>query len=173
MKKIIILLSIIVLSSCSNKLSNSKAENLISEHLELPKKETWKIEYNLSWVGWKRYYEIYKPLVKKGLLYSNYRGRGLNGYLHTEPTKKAKKYIVKNNKKEFEVELCTQKFGKIISIHEIPQMNAAEVKYTIIRTNFTPFGKLYRTYWNNKPLEKSITKSIMFKKLNDGWAIDN
>ncbi len=171
MKKIIIFLSIILLSSCSDKLSNSEAEDLISEHFNLPKKEIWVFEHNISHVGWKAYYDRYQPLVRKNLLITRKKGRGLWSSLYTSPTKKGKKYVVNDTGKKFEVELCTLKFGKVLSIHEEPQTNTAKVKFTLVRTNFTPFGELYRTHYDDKPLEKTITKSVLFKKFNDGWGV--
>ena len=170
MKKIIFFLSVILLSSCSDKLSNSEAEDLISEYFNLPVKETWVFDHKISHIGWESYYNRFQPLVRKNLLITRKKDRGWGG-LYTAPTKTGKKYVVNDTGKKFEVELCTLKFGKVLRIHEEPQTNSAKVKFTLVRTNFTPFGELYRTHYDNKPLEKTITKSVVFKKFNDGWGV--
>ncbi len=168
MKKIIIILGIsILMVSCSDNLSNSTAKKQIIKRHQLPNIETKIIEYKDMHVAWRVTYDGLKPFISKGLLHSEYRGRGLYGHLYTEPTSKGKKYVINDNGNSFEAKLATLEFGEILGIVEYSEYSTAEVKYSLVRKEITPFGRA-----SNIQEGSTIIKKATFIKYNDGWRIE-
>lgn len=59
-------------------------------------------------------------------------------------------------------------FGEIKGIVENPGTNFAQVEFTLLRTNVTPFGEILMGY-NSQ--DQEIIKSQTFIKYDDGWRI--
>ena len=49
----------------------------------------------------------------------------------------------------------------------MPEMNIAEVEYTLVRKSITPFGKC-----NKLEKDSVIDRKATFQKYNDGWRLE-
>lgn len=178
MKKIIILLIIsIIISSCSDNLSNSKAENIIKECLEKePYRKTVKFQYGerLIYNKNKEEFEKLQQLEKDGYLkidslgskkvryygrYSNYKIELLESskeYI-IEQTESNKKLYVKLLAFDYEVD-------EVKEVHEIPSLNAAEVRTNFKKVKITPFAIL-----SNENTSDFKIRKLSFKKTSNGW----
>lgn len=66
-----------------------------------------------------------------------------------------------------QVVVSTIEFGEITGIVERKEFNIAEVQYTLVRKNVTPFGKLVF-----KLNEKIMPRNVTFTRYDDGWRIN-
>ena len=178
---IIIAILVIAFSSCSDNLSRSKAEKLIKAKYQLPKDEItdfiiWDETFScLSSTKWQLL-----DLQNKGLLtYSEIiNSYGVAGGCKGDLTAKGKEYAVSdiyndvdNNgvhfaDKKINVKVAKLEFGEITGIQEMKQFNTAEVSYTLVRKDITPFGEVF------KCVEGKENKTATFKKYDDGWRIE-
>ena len=175
MKKLIAVtaFSLLVLS-CSDKLSESKVEQLVNDCLS--KEPSYGINtINTGKVTLLTKDEIlfFKKLQSKGLLTIEAKPskeRYGFGYNLVKLTNKAKPFVLdsvaKSNTTNYTFRLYTKKLDKIGSIQEIPAMNMAEVNITYIKDDKTPF---YEEMERDKT--DFITKKIRLKKTeNNGWV---
>lgn len=174
--KRILLLSILSLFfiSCSDKLTESKVEDLVNECL------TKNPIYGQSILrsGKTSYLSEddvikYKELEKNGFLKIEEKvvksGWYTDKYQLITLSNKSKPFIIETKEygeaKANTVKLFTYKLDKVGSIQEIPSMNVAEVSVTYKKDAKTPFYDLFET-------DKTdfITKKIVIKKTeNKGW----
>lgn len=167
MKKLL-LLSIIALFSCSDNLTNSKAEEIINECLENNSgKETVNL---LTYNNFKYVYQYKKELMDSlealGLIATNTSDRWNQSLMLTE---KGKKHAVKlgdsvglsNN----EILAYEYKLKEVKSIHEIPSMNTAQVTVVLEKYNVTPFDMI-----SDEKVGETFEKKVSLKKTNDGWV---
>ncbi len=175
MKKVINLFVILLIfQSCSDKLTESKVEDLINEcSMKNPIYgqsilKSGKVSY-LSDDDIKKYQE----LEKKGFLKIEEKieksGWFTKKYNQVTLTEKSQQFIIETisygDTKSNKVKLFTYKLDKVGSIQEIPSMNIAEVSVTYKKDAKTPFYDLFET-------DKTdfITKKIGIKKTeNQGW----
>lgn len=174
--KRILLLSIVSLFilSCSDKLSESKVEDLVNECLAKNPAygqsilKSGKIPY-LS----EEDIKIYQNLEKKGFLKLESKvvksGWFTNEYHQVTLTEKSQPFVIETNTygevKANNIKLFTYKLDKVGAIKETPSMNIAEVRVTYKKDEKTPFYDLFET-------DKTdfITKRIMLSKTeNQGW----
>ena len=66
------------------------------------------------------------------------------------------------------VKAAKMEFGEILGILAKKELNLAQVDYTLIRKDITPFGRIVF-----KLDEKTINNSVTFAKYDDGWRIAN
>jgi hypothetical protein len=174
--KRILLLSVISLFSisCSDKLSESKVEDLVNECLT--KKpiygqrilESGKVSY-LSEENIKKYQE----LEKKGFLKIEEKvvnsGWFTNKYHQVTLTDKTQPFIIETDSygetKSNIVKLFTYKLEKVGTIQEIPSLNIAEVSVTYKKDAITPFYDLFET----DKTDFIIKKIAINKTENKGW----
>lgn len=176
MKIIAILLTVGLLTlSCSNKLTESKVEKIVSECLEQNPiyGEANIVSGQISLYAFE-YLERYKKLEKNGFLKIEEKSPS-NGwytkYYEITLSEKIKPYIIDSEEGisgKFllnKVKLYTLKVDKIGSIQEIPSMNRAEVSVTYDKGDKTP---LYEYFQTDKT--EYTTKKINLKKTeNQGW----
>lgn len=165
------------LFSCSNDLSRDKAKDLIVQKYNLPQTETVKLgksylkKYqNLNGIynetGYSGAKEKLDALLSQGLItigesQSGTIGYGLMFYATVMLTDEGKKYLIKEDEKDYEMKSNEIAFGEITGI----QVNekSAEVDYTLQRVNFTPFG--------NSSSKDIMTERQFFALYDDGWRI--
>ena len=190
MKKLpFLLVSIILLSSCSNNLSRQKAAELISRQQKLPVTQTIVLGsyFKRAWSdpasgafgisaaclvsgGDKNYSDVAQSLAElqsKGLISIGER-KDHNGecnylYATTKLTDEGKKYLVKESGGVHELKAYDLAFGEVTGIQINEQLKTAEADYTIRVTNITPFGSNIST----APINRKAT----FALFDDGWRI--
>lgn len=165
------LLCSVFLNSCSNELSRGKAKDLIVEKYKLPE-DIVQTFYIVDGTLAKRFdYSMYEALKNEGLLDFSY-DRG-SATIYGQLTEKGKQYAVSgvfNTDNMYiqgvNVKVAKLSFGEITGIVERKEFNIAEVSYTLVRSNITPFGRIAFGY-NESPISKTVT----FTKYDDGWRI--
>ncbi len=163
--------------SCSDNLSNSKAEDIIIECLEKePYRKTVKFQYGerLIFNKNKEEFEKLKKLEKDGLLkidslgIKKVRYYGKYPNYNIELLEKAKEYIIEqtesNEKLYVELLAFDYKVDEVKEVHEIPSLNAAEVRTNFKKVNITPFSIL-----SNENTSDFKIRKLSFKKTSNGW----
>lgn len=175
---------LITLFSCSDKLTNNKAEKMIKEHSSFPQISDVNIEYGLIAYDKDSLPRFYYILQEKGMFKIEYLGTGglfvINHRFRVTPTPEAKKFITEEDKDPIKqgstgesmynssFKTCEVAFNKIESIQEIPAFNAAEITYTVKRENFTPFWNYYLD--KSKKMPDTIQqRKFGVVKTNNGW----
>ena len=172
------------LTSCKDHLTESKAEEIIKEHQKFPQTDVVTIQYGLIAFKWDSLPDYYYILQKKGMFNVKYLGTGgfliINHRFRVTPTKAAEKLMTKKDDHprkqgysgefmyESSFKTCEVQFDKIESIHEIPELNGADVKYIVKRGNFTPFWSYYLDETKQMP-DSVSTHTFGFIKTNKGW----
>lgn len=182
---LITFVTILFNTSCNNKLSRKNAEEQIIEKLGLPFKEKKTIEIadgtiysHLTENKLKKYENAGLLKIKQENVGMSIRLRGgrnrpngIRGYLTPEGKKYAAsepRKIVYSNTEEIDVYVATLHFDEITGIITNTENNTAQVEYTLIRKDITPFG---RTGYN-LVAGKKINQSANFTKYDDGWRIE-
>lgn len=174
-----------VLAGCSDKLSESKADEIIKEKLHFPDTNFVSIEYGLIAFRYDSLPDFYYRLRDKGMFTVEHLGAG--GFLtksfrfRVTLTEEGKKFLIDEDSPPtkqgdtgefmYDGRFMTSEvqFDKISSIHEIPSLNAADVSYTVKVTNQTPFWSYYSD--ESKPAPKLIgERKFGVIKTNDGWV---
>lgn len=178
----------IFLLSCSKNLSREKAEVLIIKKFNLPRTETMQIKKTY----YVKNYSLGTGFCPVGIysgssenMYSNYKqlieGLQSNGMVLVKEDKRiensicwiwadvsltdeGKKYLVNESDKQYELKTCEIVFGEITGIQIQEQFKVAEVNYTLIRKNITPFG--------SNISKEHETRSASFSLFDDGWRIN-
>ena len=166
----------VFLFSCGNNLSRSKAEKLIKQKFQLPNNEIYGFSVKEVILYENQWKNMYDALQNEGLIKYNeedcYYNRGYHAYF----TEKGKQYVVGEEYPDENYNECIRRikvvgakleFGEIKGIVERKEFNVAEVSYTLIRKEITPFGKIAFNLG-----EETITKTVNFTKYDDGWRID-
>jgi len=178
------LLLTISLAGCKDNLTENKAEEIIKEKLKFPQTNTVDIAYGLIAFDSDSLPKYYYILQKKGMFDIKYLGIGgflvLNHRFRITPTKAAEKFITQKDDKPIKqggsgeflyrssFKTCEEQFDKIESIHEIPEVNGADVKYLVRKENFTPFWSYYLDETRKMP-DSVRTRTFSFIKTNKGW----
>lgn len=188
MKKILVFLTLgLLLGSCSDKLTSSKAEDLVEESLkENPmygevqiytgelkdnslSEEEYKLYEKLQGDGYLEISTIEKPIL-------DWRGNPREGetekFYSISLTDKSKDYLLGSNKVflhdsayENVMKTYTAEVDKVTDIHIIPEMNIAEAKATFIKKNKTPF------FIFEDDQTEFLVKKVSFQKTEDkGWT---
>lgn len=193
MKKILIL-ALFICSCGSDNLSNSKAEDIISDCLEkepilrtvtirlnknritgdeLTKYEKLKKDGFLKMESLKN--NIKKPIKKKSddplaqwryeAELRNYNRNYKNAY-NLKLTREAEKHIenAPENSNSVKMKMFRYEVDKVLEVQEIPAMNKAKVKVQYKAVDITPFASLSR----KDPAEFWV-KDITMTKTSNGW----
>lgn len=175
----------IVLTSCgSDQLTNSKAESIIKD---CQTKETL-IKTKTITYGIVEMDDMLKPKFPDFL--KPYQKNENLGIVNIGPLKRVKGIIGKKDRydvtltakgKEYlesskedsggkvtgKFKICEYKFDAVKEIQEIPERNEAKVKISFARFNETT---LFDST-NEKKNPKEISKTVTFRKTNDGWKL--
>lgn len=181
-----VFLSIVVCAGCKDSLTSNKAEKLIVEALRLPKDAVVDIQYGLISYNIDSLPPYYYILQEKNMFTIEHlgeRGDFLTYHLfRVTPSSEAKKFILKENKPpvqkgdsgEFmynsKFKTAELHFEKILDIHEIPSLNAADIRYVVKYKNFTPFWNYHLARSSRKTDTLSI-RTISAIKTDNGWMI--
>ena len=185
----LILLSCFIFSSCSSKLSRSKAKDLIIKEYGFPKPATANLDYGILVNG---DYMVEKFLADKGLLTRTEVGTteimgGMNGVkIEVKLTPAGEKYKVGAGQNQsypntpvYYMKCADMTFVDITGIQEESETSAS-VSYTWKYENATPFGEAFAI--ENKQNQNGFpiytdggphTEQVSFKKFDDGWRISN
>jgi hypothetical protein len=177
MKKIIIYIFVIVsLISCSDKLTESKVEELLASCLETnPVIETSElitgkrlIGYELGTTELKKLVELEKQGYVK-LVYSEEKKLITYQYCTITLTPKSSPYIISTlnigDENHNKIKLYRNILDKVGTIQEVPAYNGAYVKITYKKVDTTPFFKHYSNDLNDKSEQRVSLK----KTENKGW----
>lgn len=178
MKKFIFIAILgIFTTSCSDNLSNSQAEKIISNCLEKnPLREIVKFQYGerLIYNKNKEEFEKLKELEKEGYLKIDSLGTKKVRYYGKYPKyniellEKSKEFILEqteSNKKQYVKLLAFEyKVDEVKEVHEIPSMNVAEVRVNYKKVNITPFAIL-----SSENTTDFKIKKLTFAKTSNGW----
>ena len=183
MKKIIIIISAVLIASCSDALTNSKAENIISDCLEKNPKYG-EIDFKIGEI------RFYTEKSKNLELLNNYKNIAEKGFINLDSIKESKRYnyyieynvsftdkakdfvletekkspLFGTNKNYSTIKVYDYQIDEVKEVHEIPSLNAAEVTVIYKKENKTPFYE----FVSNKT--DFITEKIDFRKTtSDGW----
>ncbi|WP_158974936.1 hypothetical protein [Cellulophaga sp. L1A9] len=180
MKNIIYSLFLLTtITSCSDKLTNSKAENIIEECLN----DNPKYGEIVFKTGELRFYEKKEDDAKSLLAYKKL---STEGYINMDSisfssrynysiykvsfTDKSKDFVLENETDAFygvlksTVRTFDYKIDEVKEVHEIPSLHAAEVTVVYLKKNKTPFFEFEN---DNTDF---ITKKLGFRKTSDnGW----
>lgn len=179
-----ILLILLAICGCTDNLTETQAEKIVKEKIHFPIINSVSIEHGLIAYRYDSLPDFYYVLQRQGLLNIEYLGQG--GFLvkdyrfRVTPTAEAKKYIVEEEKdpiKQGETgefmystwfKTAETYFDEIKDIHEIPSMNAADVRYTVRMKNFTPFWSYYLDKSHKRP-DTVGNRTFGIIKTTEGW----
>ena len=186
MKKILVFLALgLLLGACSDKLTSSKAEDLVEESLkEKPmygeiiiytgevkdgflNEEKYKLYEELQGDGYLKISVIEKPI-------SDWLRKMMEGefekFYSITLTDKSKDYLLETGKYNDDVyentmKTYTAEVDKVSDIHIIPEMNMAEAKATFVKKDKTPF------FIFEEDQTEFLVKNVGFQKTEDkGWT---
>lgn len=161
---IFLLIGLISFSCNNGKLTNRKAKNIVKEFYEFPNVEIREFsqEKILSKPD-----DTYTYLVNQGIINKpEYQGSLFKRWI-IRLAPEGQRYVNSSNNGYLEVATNIKEFRKIESIHEIPEYNAAEVKFSTIRKKIIPFGAFYE--YKEGDIEIHTLGLI---KYNDGWKVE-
>lgn len=185
MRLIIFAIAIIFTTGCGENLTNSKAESIIKEKYSFPITEHETIRYGTISTEQDSLPKFYYELQNVGMFTIKYLGKKdseIMGELHQfsiSLSDEGKKYLktktqadqaIVDTTKEItgSFKTCQVNFKKVESIHELSGMNAADIKFVVERTGFTPFWNYYRDPTKKMP-DTTQVRSFSIIKSNDGW----
>jgi len=186
----LLVISCIIFSSCSSKLSRSKAKDLIIKEYGFPKPATANLHYGILING---DYQVEKFLADKGLLTRTEMGTTevMGGMMNAAKievklTPAGEKYKLgagqdqyDSNSPVYYMKCADMTFVDITGIQEESETSAT-VSYTWRYENATPFGEAFSL--ENKQNQNGLpiytdgglnTAQVSFKKFDDGWRISN
>lgn len=175
-KLFIFIIAISFLTSCRNDFSRETAKDLIIQKYNFPHIETTRLlkdhlfkTETMSGITYGSIYfkDKFDTLLSEGLITLNERQEGddprytIQYFTTVSLTEEGKKYLVNEDKWEYELKGSDISFGEVTDI----KMNEkhASVEYYLKRTN-TPFGKVLSS-------NKNIGKNQDFTLYDDGWGI--
>lgn len=180
MKALYYLFLFFLLISCSDALTRSKAEHIIKDCLKKnPKIETVKVGYgSFSFSQEERDQELlqkYKKLAAGGYLVMDSTGVLKSPYYadrvsyNVKLSDKSKDYVLRqqeysSDKYIAEVKVFEYQVDEVTEVHEVPALNAAEVRVIYKISGETPFSVL-----RSKNEADFNVVSEAFKKTSAGW----
>ena len=187
MKKILVFLAIgLLLGSCSDKLTSSKAEKLIQETLEkepVQGEESMKIGDKVEFIGYdfriKEELEPYEKLKDEGMIEMISKGKSNYGYpiYSIQLTDKGKQYLlrVENNGgyKQHIMKTYSATLDKVDELHIIPEQNSARA-LVFFKIEKTPFFVLGNSETQGRIKENVVKRALDFRKLEEkGWKVED
>jgi hypothetical protein len=169
---LLLIFSLIIINSCSTgQLSRNEAKKQIIEKLGLPQNIEQTFYVTDGTLLHRFDNQVYEALQNEGLL--TYNTDAGSNTIYATLTEQGKQYAVSsvfNTDNMYiqgiNVKVAKLDFGEITGIVERKEFNMAQVEYTIVRTEITPFGRIAFKY-NESP----ETKTAVFSKFDDGWRI--
>lgn len=167
-----ILILLLLITSCSDELSKSKAADIITECMEKhPNNGKLRINYGTIRLYKNKNLELMQGLQKEGFITMTLANKYSDSKFKITLTPKAEKLILKKGldyngytpKAEVTLKTCDLKLNEVTEIQEIPAMNAARVKFTYQRINENALAKFEKGY------PKIENGEIQMKKTTDGW----
>lgn len=184
-----------LITSCSSKLSESKAEKEVIKYFEegqdkypiavtanFPTAVIYKKAPSPRGFGkitlclgakYSEFKTTYDKLLEKKLITTSLQQEGCT-YMKADLTDAGKEYYIGKEKggmfKDYSshiVKTYEFVFDEITGIREIEQFNIAEVEFTLKADNLTPFASVFGISPNQK--RKCVAT---FEKYNDGWRIN-
>lgn len=180
-----IIILVLLIAGCSDKLTKNKAEEVIKEVIKFPITEKERIPYGLVVHDRDSLTRAYYRLADKGFFKIEYIGDrsgfpfGQEYLFRVTPLDEAKKYYKEDSspmKDEQSDEMkyigwfktCDVEFESVKEIREVPAFNGAEIAYQVRRINFTPFWEVYLS--GSLPMPDTVQiKSFSAIKTNEGW----
>ncbi|HVW62262.1 MAG TPA: hypothetical protein VHC48_19560 [Puia sp.] len=171
-------------AGCSNALTNSKAEKMIRKEIHYPETEDVPIQYGLIAHDRDSLPRYYYLLQQKGMFTVEHLGKG--GFLvisyryRVTPSPKAKEYIIGEEQAPVKqgatgeymyhsrFRTCEVDFEGVESVQEYPGLNAADIRYTVRRSHFTPFWSYYQDP-EQKHKDTVQRRTFGAIRTNDGW----
>lgn len=167
-KNTLLLITSLLILSCSDKLDRDKASEIIIKHYEYPNTETVTIP---TYIKYSKLFSDLQKDIADSLLTQEISGRGFGVYgimqatVHLELTEKGKKYV--DDTTDNSVILNERVFKEITGIKFLDKETKAIIDFTAIRKNITPFGE-HRDYKDGD----EVKYSIPFSLYDDGWRIE-
>ncbi|MDF2191391.1 hypothetical protein [Paraflavitalea sp. CAU 1676] len=179
---------VILLGACeSGNLTAVKAETLIKESGRYPQEEFVEFEYGIVAYRYDslppEYYKIQhqkgvtiQALGKTGMFTSSYVfnveltdvGRGFLRKEDPKPRRQGDRGFLYKGR----FVSCVQRFGEVLSIHEKPGINEANVNHTVLRGDFSPFWTIAnKEAWNKNGQDTIVRKRVVFYRTNNGWML--
>ena len=187
MKKIFVFLAIgLLLGSCSDKLTSSKAEKLIQETLEkepVQGKESIKIGDKVEFIGYdfriKEELEPYEKLKDEGMIEMISKGKSNYGYpiYSIQLTDKGKQYLLRvednGEYKQHIMKTYSATLDKVDELHVIPEQNSARA-LVFFKIEKTPFFVLENSETQERIKENVVKRALDFRKLEEkGWKVED
>ena len=187
MKKILVFLAIgLLLGSCSDKLTSSKAEKLIQETLEkepVQGKESIKIGDKVEFIGYdfriKEELEPYEKLKDEGMIEMISKGKSNYGYpiYSIQLTDKGKQYLLRvednSEYKQHIMKTYSATLDKVDELHVIPEQNSARA-LVFFKIEKTPFFVLENLKTQERIKENLVKRALSFRKLEEkGWKVED
>jgi hypothetical protein len=187
MKKILVFLAIgLLLGSCSDKLTSSKAEKLIQETLEkepVQGKESIKIGDKVEFIGYdfriKEELEPYEKLKDEGMIEMISKGKSNYGYpiYSIQLTDKGKQYLLRvednGEYKQHIMKTYSATLDKVDELHVIPEQNSARA-LVFFKIEKTPFFVLENSETQERIKENVVKRALDFRKLEEkGWKVED
>ena len=187
MKKILVFLAIgLLLGSCSDKLTSSKAEKLIQETLEkepVQGKESIKIGDKVEFIGYdfriKEELEPYEKLKDEGMIEMISKGKSNYGYpiYSIQLTDKGKQYLLRvednGEYKQHIMKTYSATLDKVDKLHVIPEQNSARA-LVFFKIEKTPFFVLENSETQERIKENVVKRALDFRKLEEkGWKVED
>ena len=187
MKKILVFLAIgLLLGSCSDKLTSSKAEKLIQETLEkepVQGKESIKIGDKVEFIGYdfriKEELEPYEKLKDEGMIEMISKGKSNYGYpiYSIQLTDKGKQYLLRvednGEYKQHIMKTYSATLDKVDELHVIPEQNSARA-LVFFKIEKTPFFVLENLKTQERIKENLVKRALSFRKLEEkGWKVED
>lgn len=176
---------ILLLTSCSDKLSKREAAKIIQERIKFPVAEDVPIKYGLVSYDEDSLPDFYYVLQQKEIFSITNLGRQTEAVFSPQYQyrvtlhEKAKNYITTEDTSPVKsadsteltytsyFKICDTQFDEVKEIVEIPALNTAEIAFQIRRTKFTPFWEYYLK--KNGKGDTFQLKSFIVIKTSDGW----
>ena len=187
MKKIFVFLALgLLLGSCSDKLTSSKAEKLIQETLEkepVQGKESIKIGDKVEFIGYdfriKEELEPYEKLKDEGMIEMISKGKSNYGYpiYSIQLTDKGKQYLLRvednSEYKQHIMKTYSATLDKVDELHVIPEQNSARA-LVFFKIEKTPFFVLENSETQERIKENVVKRALDFRKLEEkGWKVED
>lgn len=187
-----LLMSIFFFSSCSNKLTRDKAEQLITQKFNLPETITEKLRYGDVYYDVNPKLALENYLVEHKLITFLYIENVRRNMFWAERrykldlTQEGQKYVKTSTSNSdgnpiYLIKVADRVFGEITGIKEIEEGKRAEVEFTLKYANITPFGEAFsyqaQALSNELILPyyrdgETFNKTVMIAKYDDGWRIE-
>lgn len=185
-----VLMSVILVSGCSQDLSRNEAREIIINHFKYPVPVTKELDIGSEIISYRMSRKWLETLKREGLInYTYHRPIGLSDVVSVSLTDEGKKYVIgdiatrgwlkgaKAGQKYVKVKLAEKQFLEITGLKKSDDKIEAVVEYTWKYGNFTPFSKGWRPllgalvrggFYDENKMHKVQVHMALY---DDGWRI--